>query len=82
MSDNLKTSIRHYKGNDHSTHQLPDYPKDHKVGMRVPKNGSDCAKCEYVDGQHCKQKDFIGWNGSNLIPAPTDEYCCDFFEIK
>lgn len=63
-------------------HKLPDYPPDHKVGMRVPKGGSDCAKCEYVQGQNCKQKDFIKWNGSNVIPAPTDEYCCDFFEAK
>lgn len=64
------------------THRLPTYQKDHKVGMRVPKGGSDCAKCEYVDGQNCKQKDFVKWNGSNVIPVPTDSYCCDFFETK
>lgn len=62
------------------SHKLPDYPPDHKVGMRVPKGGSACSKCEYVNGQHCRQKDFVKWNGSSLIPAPTDSYCCDFFE--
>jgi len=62
--------------------QLPDYPADHQVGMKVPKGGSDCAKCEYVDGQDCTQKDFVKWNGSSTIPAPTDQYCCDFFEAK
>ena len=57
-----------------------NYPADHKVGMRVPKGGSDCAKCEYVDGQYCGNKYFQKWNGSDKIPAPTNEYCCDFFE--
>jgi hypothetical protein len=61
---------------------LPEYPTDHKVGMRVPKGGSSCAKCKYVDGQDCTQKDFIKWNGSEVIPDPTNEYCCDFFEAE
>lgn len=64
------------------TKSLPKYPADHLVGMKVPKGGSDCAKCEFVDGQNCTQKDFVKWNGSSLIPAPTDQYCCDFFESK
>ncbi len=61
---------------------LPTYPTDHKVGVRVPQGGSDCAKCEYNKGQNCREKHFIKWNGSNRIPAPTDQYCCDFFEAK
>jgi hypothetical protein len=61
-------------------HQLPIYPASHKVGMRVPEGGSDCAKCEYVDGENCANPHFEKWNGSDLIPAPTNEYCCDFFE--
>lgn len=62
----------------------PAYPADHQVGMRVPKGGSDCAKCEYVseDGTACSNKGFVMWNGSNKLPAPPDEYCCDFFEAK
>ena len=59
---------------------LPVYPKDHKVGMRVPPGGSNCQKCEYVSGQNCKQELFIAWNGGPKIPAPVGEYCCDFFE--
>lgn len=62
--------------------KLPIYPADHKVGLPVPQGGSDCAKCEYVNGQNCTQKDFIKWNGGAKIPAPTDQYCCDFFEAK
>lgn len=59
-----------------------DYPKDHQLGMRVPKGGSDCAKCEYLAGERrCGNDYFIRWNGSNRIPAPTDQYCCDMFEI-
>lgn len=58
------------------------YPANHQVGMRVPKNGSDCAKCEYVRGNECSNKLYVKWNKSHLIPAPIDEYCCDFFEAK
>ena len=58
------------------------YPKDHKLGMRVPKGGSDCAKCEYVEGKDCTNTIFVKWNGSEVIPLPIDEYCCDMFEIK
>jgi len=61
---------------------LPEYPPDHQVGMKVPKGGSDCAKCEHADGQTCTQEDWVKWNGSATIPAPTDEYCCDFFQAK
>lgn len=58
-----------------------EYPADHKVGMVVPKGGSDCEKCEYRDGQNCKNKYFNQAVGKT-IPAPVDEYCCDFFEAS
>jgi hypothetical protein len=62
--------------------ELPKYKKSHQVGMQVPKGGSDCAKCEYnsADGKRCRQKDFVAWNESHVLPKPADEYCCDFFE--
>jgi hypothetical protein len=62
--------------------KLPEYPGDHKLGMRVPVGGSDCEKCEYVSGQKCLNKIFIQWNRSSTIPAPVNSYCCDFFESK
>jgi hypothetical protein len=63
-------------------HPQPTYPADHQVGMRVPKGGSDCAKCEYVrdGGKACGNKAFVMWNGSDRLPAPADEFCCDFWE--
>lgn len=62
---------------------LPDYPADHQVGMEVPKGGSNCAKCEYLKApQKCGEFHFVEWNGSDTIPAPADQYCCDFFEEK
>ena len=66
-----------------AVHELPKYPKDHAVGSVVPKGGSSCAKCEYVgaDGKRCRQKDFVKWNGGHELPAPSDQYCCDFFEV-
>jgi|HubBroStandDraft_3_1064219.scaffolds.fasta_scaffold08128_5 hypothetical protein len=65
-----------------NTKKLPEYPADHKLGMEVPQGGSDCKKCEYVEGQNCSNKIFVKWNGSNVIPVPTDRYCCDFFETR
>ena len=62
--------------------KLPVYPANHKVGMRVPKGGSSCAKCEYVNGQNCREKHYIEWSGSKKIPAPVDQFCCDFFETS
>lgn len=58
------------------------YPKDHVPAIRVPKNGSCCAKCEYLqaDKKTCGNKYFVKWHGSNVIPAPIDEYCSDWFE--
>jgi broad specificity phosphatase PhoE len=61
---------------------IPIYPSDHVAGMQVPKGGSNCLKCEYVDGQNCTNDYFIAWNGSNLIPLPVDSFCSDWFEPK
>lgn len=38
--------------------------------------------CEYVNGQKCTNPYFIKWNGSDIIPEPTDEYCSDYWEAK
>lgn len=65
-----------------SKKKLPEYPADHKVGMKVPKGGSNCAKCEYVSGNNCANKYFVAWLGTNKIPAPIDSYCCDFFNTN
>lgn len=60
-----------------------EYPADHKLGMIVPLNGSDCAKCSYWDGEDCENKLFRQWNnGSGKIPVEPNRYCCDLFKIK
>lgn len=59
------------------------YPDDHKPGMKVPKGGSSCSSCEYLqDGGNCSNEHFQKWNGSSKIPAPVDEYCSDWYEPK
>lgn len=69
----------------------PTYPADHQPGMRVPKGGSNCAKCEYLKDPKkgiCGNKHFIAWGGpdkpagSNKIPGPIDSYCSDWFEAE
>ena len=63
--------------------KLPEYPPDHKPGMKVPKGGSMCKNCEYlVDGDQCRNEYFIKWNGSSKLPAPADEFCSDWYEPK
>jgi hypothetical protein len=59
-----------------------EYPADHKPGMRVTKGGSMCKNCEYVSGNKCTNEYFIKWHGNDIIPAPIDEYCSDFWEPK
>lgn len=61
-------------------HAAISFPPDHEVGMAVPEGGSNCEKCEYVDGQKCRNKNFVKWNGTNFIPGDIKRYCCDFFE--
>lgn len=59
------------------------YPADHKLGMVVPKGGSNCAKCKFWDGEDCENKAFRSWNnGSGDIPVSPDSYCCDLFIAK
>jgi hypothetical protein len=62
--------------------KLPIYPADHKVGTRVPIGGSNCVTCEYLkaDGKSCGKKLFTNWNGSEKLPFPANEFCCDFYE--
>ena len=64
------------------SNQMPEYPADHKAGMRVPKGGSSCASCEYLadNKTDCTNKYFQAWHGSEKIPAPISEYCCDHWE--
>jgi hypothetical protein len=58
------------------------YPKDHQLGMIVPKGGSSCSKCEYLGsgGKTCLNPGFIKWNGGGKLPAAADSYCCDLYE--
>lgn len=60
-----------------------EYPPNHKVGMKVPVGGSDCAKCSYWTDNECSNKYFRQWNNrSGKIPTSSDRYCCDFFETS
>lgn len=73
-----------FKKKDKKKSNEAHYPSDHKAGMKVPKGGSNCAKCEYLgkDQKTCTNEYFIKWNGSELIPGEIDSYCSDYFETK
>lgn len=61
-----------------------ELPDNHIAGIRVPKGGSSCANCRFLskDKLHCTEENFIKWNGSDIIPAPIDSYCSDWYEPK
>jgi len=62
-----------------------DYPPDHEFGMRVPRGGSDCAKCHWLihpENTHCANKYYRRAMGHNRLLAPADEFCCDVFETE
>jgi hypothetical protein len=60
------------------------YPPGHRPGMRVPRGGSSCATCRYLskDREHCSNEHFRRWHGSDKLPAPADEYCSDWYEMR
>lgn len=58
-------------------------PPDHSLGMRVPKGGSMCANCHFLASPTtCGNEGFVEWNGSEELPAPKDEYCCDNYQKR
>lgn len=79
-----------FKKKDAKKQNEAHYPPNHEAGMRVPKGGSSCEKCEYLgkDRKTCTNEYFIMWKGpnkpagSNVIPEPIDEYCSDWFDFK
>src|SRR6185312_3258471 len=57
-------------------------PPNHQLGMKVPKGGSSCSKCRFLaTPTTCGNKGFIKWNGEAKLPAPSNEYCCDLYEV-
>lgn len=76
----MKLRVKKYKEGGSEEKNEPSFPPNHKVGMKVTKGGSCCANCEYVNGNKCTNEYFIKWKGGDVIPAPTDQYCCDFWE--
>lgn len=61
--------------------------KESLPGMVVPRGGSSCASCDFVskDGKNCSNTNWQDWfeketgKRTSLIPAPSDEYCCNFY---
>jgi hypothetical protein len=69
----------------YASHPKPTYPKDHVPAIRVPKGGSSCSSCKFLkdaEKKICGNEYFVKWNGSDVIPAPIDSYCSDWYEPK
>ena len=75
----VKSAMQKYGGR--GTFELPD---DHRAGLIVPKGGSCCANCRFVsaDGKSCGNKYWQKWSGGSRLPAPADQYCCDWWTRK
>ena len=54
-----------------------NYPADHIPAMVVPKGGSCCANCRFLNKETktCMEPNYINWNGSAIIPITTDQFC-------
>lgn len=63
-----------------------ELPSSHKAAMEVPKGGSSCSNCKFVDAEkhECKNQYYIKWNGNDpkLPDLPLDQICSDWFEAK
>jgi hypothetical protein len=61
-----------------------ELPDSHKAAIQVPKGGSCCQNCRFVDAQNhaCKNTYYIQWNGGDdkLPDLPLDEICSDWWE--
>ena len=58
-------------------------PDDHIAAMQVPKGGSCCANCSFVDAENhaCTEPNYIAWNGGDgaLPELELDEICSDWY---
>src|SRR5690242_13699540 len=59
-------------------------PKGHKPVLPVPKGGSMCLNCNYLnpDKKTCREPNFIAFNGGPKLPYPADRMCSDWWEEK
>lgn len=77
------TLTRLRKKNEYGGPGLFTVPEDHVPAIRVPKGGSCCKNCMFVDAERheCKEPHYIDWNGSpKLPPLPLDEICSDWYD--
>jgi hypothetical protein len=71
-----------------SLEETPALPPGHKFGTKVPggpNGGARCSTCKFYDhsaGPHglCRNVYFQTEMGTNMIPEPAAEYCCDVWD--
>lgn len=65
-----------------------EFPSGHEPGMEVPKGGSSCKSCKYLEDPEkriCGNQYFIDWQRSKgvkkpeEIPGKIDSYCSDWW---
>lgn len=60
------------------------FPEDHQALMPVPKGGSSCSNCEYVDAENhsCRSEHYQKWNGGSgkLPDRDLDSLCSDWWK--
>jgi hypothetical protein len=59
-------------------------PNNHKPVLPVPRGGSMCLNCEYLnpDKKTCREPNFILYNGGPKLPYPADSMCSDWWSAK
>lgn len=58
-------------------------PADHVAAVQVPKGGSCCQNCVFVNAEshECTEPNYVAWNGGSpaLPDLPLDEICSDWW---
>lgn len=81
--DNISKDIENNKKPERFGGKDFDYPEIHKLGIKVPEEGSHCANCKFLSESHkeCMNKQWVKWNsGNSKLPFRDEEYCCDLWE--
>lgn len=86
LADSFEEKLTSQAKNEYGGEGTFELPKNHIAAIQVPKGGSCCQNCKYVDVKNhaCENKHYIKWNGDSgkLPDLPLDEICSDWYEPK
>jgi len=80
--DRYRQAVHRAMGGEYGGEGEFKLPEGHKPILGVPKGGSCCANCRFVNAEKhtCGEPNYIRWNGGPKLPdKPLDELCSDWY---